>query len=87
MYDGTLTSLRDQLAPRGWLPARPGGLEVVTRNDKRVQITPSMGTDGTGLRWGHPTCKHDRGTSTEVAVEDNQMSLAEIAPELAQEQQ
>ncbi len=80
MYDGTLTSLRDQLAPRGWLPLRPRGLEVVTRKDKLLQITPSMGTEGTGLRWGYPTCKHERGASTEVAVEDNQTSLADLAP-------
>lgn len=81
MYDGTLTSLRDQLAPHGWLPLRPGGLEVITRKDKLVQMTPAMGTEGTGLRWGHPTCKHERGASTEAAVEDNQTSLADLAPD------
>ncbi len=81
MYDGTLTSLRDQLAPQGWLALRPGGLEVVTRKDKLVQITPSLGTEGTGLRWGHPTCKHERGASTTVAVEENQTSLADLAPD------
>ncbi|MGE0307606.1 MAG: hypothetical protein AB7Q27_17800 [Acidimicrobiia bacterium] len=81
MYDGTLTSLRDQLAPKGWLPLRPGGLEVATRKDKLVQITPSMGTEETGLRSGHPTCKHERGASTAVAVEDNQTSLADLAPD------
>lgn len=81
MYDGTLTSLRDQLAPRGWLTLRPGGLEVVTRKDKLVQITPSMGTEGAGLRWGCPTCKHERGASTEVAVADNQTSLADFVPD------
>jgi hypothetical protein len=81
MYDGTLTSLRDQLVPFGWLPSRPGGLEVVKRKDKLVQITPAMGTDGTGLRGGHPTCKHDRGASTESAVGDNQASFADLAPD------
>lgn len=81
MYDGTLTSLRDQLVLFGWLPSRPGGLEVVKRNDKLVQITPAMGTDGTGLRGGHPTCKHERGASTEAAVGDNQASLADLAPD------
>jgi hypothetical protein len=81
MYDGTLTSLRDQLVSFGWSPSRPGGLEVVMRNDKLVQITPAMGTDGTALRGGHPTCKHDRGASTEAAVGDNQASFADLAPD------
>lgn len=81
MYDGTLTSLRDQLAPQGWLPLRPGGLEAATRKDKLIQITPSMGTEGTGLRSGHPTCKHERGAATAVAVDDNQTSLADLAPD------
>lgn len=80
MYDGTLTAMRDQLARRGWQLARPGGLEVAMRKDKLVQITPAMGTDGTGLRSGHPTCKHHRGSATVIAVEDNQTSLADLAP-------
>ena len=52
LWDGCLTSLRDQLAPDGWTVQRPGGLEVVRRPDKAVQITPSLGTENVGVVTG-----------------------------------
>jgi hypothetical protein len=79
MFDGTLTSIRDQWVVRGWRAARPGGLEVVVRKDNGLQITPSMGTEDTGIREGHPTCKHDRGAASAVAIEENQSSFGEVA--------
>jgi hypothetical protein len=81
LWDGVLTHARDLwVAGRGWEVARPGGLEVVRRADNRVQITPSMGNEGTGVRDGAPSCKHDRGESTSNAVGNNQLSLGDLAP-------
>jgi len=81
LWDGTLTSLRDQLIPRGWTVKRPGGLETVVNPDNRIQITPSLGTPDTGLRDGFPNWKHDRGESTATAVADNQLSLENLDPD------
>lgn len=81
LWDGALTSLRDQLVPKGWKVARPGGLEVVRRADETLQITPSMGNEATGIRDETPSCKYDRGLSSAAAVERNQLSLADLAPE------
>src|SRR5262245_39326437 len=36
-WDGLVAGLRDQLVPRSWTTARPGGLEVVRQPDNRLQ--------------------------------------------------
>ena len=81
LWDGSLTSLRDQFAPAGWTVHRPGGLEVVRRPDKAVQITPSLGTENVGVITGvSPKWARKRGVSTKKAIDENQMSLADLAP-------
>lgn len=82
LWDGTLTSLRNQLAVSGWTVHRPGGLEVVRRSDNRIQITPSIGNKHTGIFTdGSPKWKHNRGVSTRKAINENQLSLADLAPD------
>ncbi len=49
-WDGLVTSLRDQLVPRGWTCERPGQLEVVRRSDNRLQITGSLGDEAVGVQ-------------------------------------
>jgi hypothetical protein len=82
LWDGTAMSLRDQLKPAGWNVLRPGGLEVVRRSDGALQITPSLGNEHTGvLSGGIPKWKYQRGVSTKKAINENQLSLADLAPE------
>ena len=82
LWDGTAMSLRDQLKPAGWDVLRPGGLEVVRRSDGLVQITPSLGNEHTGvLSAGVPKWEHQRGVSTKRAINENQLSLADLAPD------
>jgi hypothetical protein len=81
LWDGTLTSLRDQLCLNGWTVERPGNLEVVRRADSLLQLTPSLGSRDTGTTdAGSPTWEHVRGVSTERAVSDNQGSFSDLIP-------
>lgn len=75
-WDGLVASLRDQLVPHGWRSERPGQLEVVRRADNRLQITGSLGDDAVGVESADPSCRHDKGESTDAAVRVNQLTLA-----------
>ena len=81
LWDGTLVSLRQQLKPKRWSTERPGQLEVVRRNDNRIQIAATLGDDATGDPEVSPTFKHEKGVATDRAIEDNQRSLADLAPD------
>lgn len=74
-WDGVITSLRDQLVPAGWRCERPGQLEVIRRADNRLQITGSLGDEGVGVESADPSCRHDKGQSTDAAVRHNQLTL------------
>ncbi len=75
-WDGAVASLRDQLVPRGWFGDRPGGLEVVRRRDNRLQITASLGDEAVGGLGTNPSCRHEKGQSTDAAMQCNQLTLA-----------
>lgn len=74
-WDGLVASLRDQLVPRGWRAERPGGLEVVRRHDNRMQITGSLGDEGVGVEFADPSCRHQKGESSDAAMRTNQLTL------------
>jgi hypothetical protein len=80
MYEGIIKTLRESKVSE-WEAKRPDGLEVVRRRDNRVQITASAGNAATGIAAGRPTCKHPRGSATAKAVDKNQLTYADIAPE------
>lgn len=80
-WDAMVTSLRDQLVPAGWRCERPGQLEVVRRPDNRLQITGSLGNDGVGVETADPSCRHDKGESTDAAIRDNQLTLDGYLPD------
>jgi hypothetical protein len=81
MWDGTMRELRDRLAKRGWQTARPGQLEAVRRGDQKLQILAAMGDAGVCDRSATPSAAHPRGTSTYVAIQSNQLSFGDIAPD------
>jgi hypothetical protein len=74
-WDGLVASLRDQLVPHGWASERPGQLEVVRRSDNALQITGSLGDDGVGIESADPSCRHEKGESTDAAIRNNQLTL------------
>jgi hypothetical protein len=81
LWDGSITTLRDQLKPLGWRAARPGGLEVVRRGDNGVQVSCALGDDFVGIDGAvAPNWEHPRGTSTARAVSVNQQSFASLMP-------
>lgn len=78
-WDGMVAALRDGLVPLGWRAERPGGLEVVRRKDNRVQITGSLGDDAVGVESVDPSCRHQKGQSTDEAMRTNQLTLAGVS--------
>lgn len=81
MWDGTMRELRDRLSKRGWQTVRPGQLEAVRRGDKQLQILAAMGDAGVCDRSATPSAAHPRGASTYVAIQSNQLSFGDVAPD------
>lgn len=81
LWEGVIRQLRDDLVLKGWTMEQPGQLEVVRRGDGRVQITASLGDSGTGDPTCTPSPEHPRGGATQVAVEANELTFADVDPD------
>jgi hypothetical protein len=77
-WNGTITHLRFSLVNDGWNVSRPNGLEVVRRDDNRMQITASLGDACVGDPSATPTPEHPRGAASQAAVLDNQATLQSL---------
>ncbi len=80
LWEGVVRQLRDDLVLGGWTMEQPGQLEVVRRGDGRLQLTASLGDGGTGDPSCTPSPEHPRGGATQVAVEANELTFADLDP-------
>jgi hypothetical protein len=71
----TIRSLREQLAPVGWMRSDANNFSLVVNDDRSVSIAVATGDDETGNEYGNPTTRSKKGPRTATAVLENSRQM------------
>jgi hypothetical protein len=74
-WSETIRALRDLLIPMGWRVENNENVPCVVSRERKIMLTVTNATSGTGIEWAFPQPLREKGDGTKRLVYQNQMPL------------